>query len=213
CAVSKSVIPSSSARPIVAVASSVSNRPQSPPNDQVPKAIRDTWSSVWPRRTRSIVGSPSLADGRYTSSVSVLPPSPGSRSAARGPPRHRRPENEQRRSGPRNEFERGGSRLRGDDGVDDARGVSAVLGAVGGVDLVAYVVRLDEQDVLLDIARVDVCFVPVLGAAEPGRGASVDGSDVEVVAVADDPDRHGVPQCAVASDGREVQLIRPFDPA
>jgi hypothetical protein len=88
-----------------------------------------------------------------------------------------------------------------------------ILGAIGSVDLVPDVVRLDEENLLLDAAGVDACFVASPGAAEPGGRASVDGSDVEVVAVADDPDRHRVSQRAVASEGRELQLIRRFDPA
>src|SRR5258705_12194939 len=67
CAVSNSVIPISTARPMVALASSVSTRPHSPPNDQVPNAIGATWSSVLPRRTRSIAESSLLTNGWYTS--------------------------------------------------------------------------------------------------------------------------------------------------
>src|SRR6476620_4363496 len=67
-------------------------------------------------------------------------------------------------SGARNEFQRCGSRFRGKDGVDDAGGVTAVFGAVGGVDLVVDVVRFEEENVLLDATGMDACFVPVLGA-------------------------------------------------
>src|SRR6266571_8855524 len=92
-------------------------------------------------------------------------------------------------SGARNELERCGFRFGGEDGADDAGGVPAVLGAVGSVDLVAKVVRLDESNVLPDAARLDPRFVAILGAPEPSAGVPVHGSDVEVVAEPDDPDR------------------------
>ena len=58
------------------------------------------------------------------------------------------------------------------------------------------VVRLDEENVLPDAAGLDPCFVAILGAPEPGAGAPVHGSDVEVAAEADDPDRRWVSQRA-----------------
>jgi hypothetical protein len=41
------------------------------------------------------------------------------------------------------------------------------LARVGGVDLGGHVVRLDEDNVLVDSAGLDVGFVSRLGAAEP----------------------------------------------
>jgi len=110
-------------------------------------------------------------------------------------------------SGARHELERRASRLRARDGVDVAGSVSIVLRAVGGVDLVVHVVRLDEENVFVDAAGVNVCFVVALGAAESRCGAPVDGSDVEVVAMADDPDRHRVAQRAAAPYGRDLQFF------
>src|SRR5437763_8435296 len=108
----------------------------------------------------------------------------------------------------RHELDRRGSRLRTDDASDDACGVAAVLGAVGGVDLVIEIGGgVYEDDVFLDAAGADVTFVPVLGAAEPGGGAPVNGSDVEVVAEAHDPDCHRIPQPAVASYGSDFQFF------
>src|SRR5215218_1042010 len=100
-----------------------------------------------------------------------------------------------------------GSRLWADDGVDDAGGVAAVLGAVGGVDLLVQVIDLDQAHVFVDAAGLDVAFVADLGATEPGGGAAVDGPDIEVVAVADDPDGPGVAQGAVASTRGNLQLV------
>jgi hypothetical protein len=87
---------------------------------------------------------------------------------------------------------------------DDAGSAPAVLRAVRGVDLVIDVVRLDEENVFVDATGVNVRFVTILGAAEPGGGASVDGSDEEVVAVADDSDNDGVSQGAIASPCRDL---------
>jgi hypothetical protein len=97
--------------------------------------------------------------------------------------------------------------LGADDGVDDASRVAAVLGAVGGVDLLVQVVGLDQAHIFVDAAGLDVGFVADLGAAEPGGGAAVDGSDIEVVAVADDPDGPGVAQGPVASTRGDLQLV------
>src|SRR5437870_2795777 len=47
-------------------------------------------------------------------------------------------------------------------GLDDAGGGAVVLGAVGGVDLVVQVVRLDEENVIVDPAGVDAAFVTIL---------------------------------------------------
>src|SRR5919112_6132293 len=43
-------------------------------------------------------------------------------------------------------------------------------------------------------------FVSVLGAVEPGAGAPAPGSNVEVVLVANDPDRYRTPQRPVITD-------------
>src|SRR2546427_6305781 len=87
----------------------------------------------------------------------------------------------------RNELERCGSRIPGEDGADDTGGVPPELGAVGGVDLVAQVIRLDQENVLPDAAGLDPCFVAILGAPEPRPGAPVHGSAVELDAQAADP--------------------------
>jgi hypothetical protein len=102
--------------------------------------------------------------------------------------------------------------LRADDGVDDVCGVAAVLGAVGGVDLVVKVVGLDQAHVLVDAAGLDVAFVAHLAATEPGGRAAVDGSDVEVVAVAYDPDGPGDAEGAVASTRGDLQFFCGRDP-
>lgn len=90
--------------------------------------------------------------------------------------------------------------------ADDASGVAAVLSAVHGVDLVVDVGvgLLHKGDVFLDAAGPDPPFVAHLSATEPGAGAPVNGSHVEVVAVADDPNRHRLSQHAVASQWRDL---------
>jgi hypothetical protein len=87
--------------------------------------------------------------------------------------------------------------------------VAAVLGAVRRVDLVvdAGVGLLHEGDVFLNAAGPDPAFVVHLRDAEPGTAAPLEGSDVEVVAEADDPNRHRVSQCAVTSEWRDLQLF------
>jgi hypothetical protein len=85
--------------------------------------------------------------------------------------------------------------------ADDACGVAAVLCSVGGVDLVIDIgVGLHESDILVDAASLDVAFVARLRATEPGAGAPVNASDIEVVTVTDNPYRHRVSQRAVASE-------------
>jgi hypothetical protein len=57
-----------------------------------------------------------------------------------------------------------------------------------------------ERDVLVDAAGPDVSFVAHLSGAEPGAGTALPGPDVEVVADADDADRHRVSQHAIGPE-------------
>src|SRR5919199_1381213 len=108
----------------------------------------------------------------------------------------------------RHEPERRRACFRADHGRDVAGG-AAVLRPVGGVDLVvdAGVRFLHEGDVLLDAPGPDPPFVARLGGAEPGAAAPAPGADVEIVADADDPDRHRRAQRAVASPWRDLQFV------
>ncbi len=102
----------------------------------------------------------------------------------------------------RHEFEGRGSCLGAHDASDDACGIAAVLGPVLFIDLVIEV-RVDllhEGDVFLDATRADVPLVTRLGAPEPGAGASVHASHIQVVADADAPDDHRVAQGAVTAE-------------
>src|SRR4051794_17752757 len=100
------------------------------------------------------------------------------------------------------------SRLRCHHGVNVACAVAAVLRLVGGVDLAVDAgVGVHEGDVFLDATGPDAPFVTGLGGAEPGAAAPAPGSDVEVVAEANNPDRHRGSQRAVASYGRYLQFV------
>src|ERR671921_2229731 len=96
----------------------------------------------------------------------------------------------------RDELDRRGPRFRADHRLDVAR-VPAVLLTVGGVD---------ESDVPIDAPGADASFVAVPSGAVPASGATAPGSHVQVVADADDPDRHRRPQAPVAPPRREPQL-------
>ena len=101
----------------------------------------------------------------------------------------------------RHQFDRRGARPRAHNRVDDACRVAAVLRAVGGIDLVVERwVGLHISNVFAHAASLDATFVAHLGAAEPGGGAPVNRPDVEVVAEADDPNRHRFAQRAVAAE-------------
>ena len=65
----------------------------------------------------------------------------------------------------------------------DARGVAAVLCAVGGIDLVVNIGGglLHESDGFVDPTSPDVTFVAHLNAAEPGAAAPIYRPDVEGV--------------------------------
>src|SRR5256885_7949562 len=54
-------------------------------------------------------------------------------------------------------------------------------------------------------------LVTHLRAAEPRCSAPVHRSDVEVVTISDDPDRHRAPQRAVAPKRRDLELFRSPD--
>src|SRR6516162_3629619 len=90
--------------------------------------------------------------------------------------------------------------------------MTAILGAVRGVDLVVEGGGgILKDDVLVDATSLDVALVAQLSTAKPRGSAPVTGSDVEVVAVANDPNRHRFSQRAVASDGRDLQFLCPSD--
>src|SRR5215472_6146879 len=90
--------------------------------------------------------------------------------------------------------------------------MTAILGAVRGVDLVVEGGGgILKDDVLVDATSLDVALVAQLSTAKPRGSAPVTGSDVEVVAVANDPNRHRCSQRAVASDGRDLQFLCPSD--
>ena len=58
-------------------------------------------------------------------------------------------------------------------------------------------VGVDECDILLNTAGLYPPLVPVLGTAEPITLGPSDGSEVQVVAVTDDPHGHRFSQHAV----------------
>ena len=90
--------------------------------------------------------------------------------------------------------------------------MTAILGAVRGVDLVIEGGGgILKDDVLVDATSLDVALVAQLSTAKPRGSAPVAGSDVEVVAVANDPNRYRFSQRAVASDGRDLQFLCPSD--
>src|SRR5947209_1712748 len=88
--------------------------------------------------------------------------------------------------------------------------MAAVLGAVRGIDLVVDVVvclhDIHKGDLFLDAAGPDATLVAYLRAAVPRGSAPAPGSDVEVIAHTDDPDRHGVSQRAIAPERRDPQF-------
>src|SRR5207253_224312 len=100
----------------------------------------------------------------------------------------------------RDKSQRRRARPGGEGGSDDASAVAAVLGAVRRVErIVEVVIALLKRDVLLETAGRDAAFVANLRPPEPSRAGPVDGADVEVVTVADDPDRDRPSQRAVPS--------------
>src|SRR5262249_25036843 len=102
----------------------------------------------------------------------------------------------------RRQPDRRGPRRRGHHGVDVATAMAAGLGPVRDVDPIveAVVGGPHEGDVLVAAPGPDVAFVTFLGGAEPGAGTALPRPHVEVVADADDPDRHRVAESAVAPD-------------
>jgi len=79
----------------------------------------------------------------------------------------------------RHKFDCCGSRLGGQDAVEDASGVSAVLGPVGSVDFVIDVAAgVGECDVLLNTTGSQPTLVPLLGTSEPLTTAPPNRSNV-----------------------------------
>ena len=118
--------------------------------------------------------------------------------------RDRSPDEWRREAEAWHEIERRLSRLWREVAVDDVRGVAAVLRAVGGIDRVVQVICLDQVHIFVDASGINMRFVAVLGAAEPGGSAPIHGVNVEVVALADDLDRHRFAHRVVLPDRRDL---------
>src|SRR6266542_3869669 len=94
-------------------------------------------------------------------------------------------------SGARYDLERRRSRLTAHHRLDVGGCDGRVPGAVCSVDLIVDApVGIDEPDVLVDADGVNLAIVVRLRTAEPGRALPSPGSNVQVVTIADDPDRY-----------------------
>ena len=81
--------------------------------------------------------------------------------------------------------------------------MTAILGAVRSVDLVVEGGGgILKDDVLVDATSLDVALVAQLSTAKPRGSAPVTGSDVEVVAVANDPNLSRASSVPSARRGR-----------
>src|SRR5215210_4347163 len=112
----------------------------------------------------------------------------------------------------RHELYRHGPGAGADDAAHDPGPVPVVPGVVGGVDGGVHARGgFGEGHVPLQTAGPDATGTAGLRAAEPRVVLTVGGADVEVVAGHDDPHRHVRAQRAVASQRRELQLLRGSD--
>ncbi len=88
----------------------------------------------------------------------------------------------------------------------------AVLGAVGVVDrVVEGGVGVRETDVFSDATGLDPTFTAALRGAMPGGAVPATRADAEVGAMADDPNRHRLPQRPVGAERRDFQFFRCAD--
>ena len=108
----------------------------------------------------------------------------------------------------RHEFDRCGTHFRREHRRDVLR-VAPVFGAVCSVDLIveAGIGFRHEGDVFFDATGPDAAFVPHLSRAKPRTVTSPSGADIEIVADADDPDRHRFARCTVASKWRDQTFV------
>ena len=91
--------------------------------------------------------------------------------------------------------------------IDVSYAMTAILVAINGVDLVEDGgIGVGKGNVFLDAAGVDAAFVANLSATKPGGGAPVGGSDVEIVAKANDPDCHRLSQRSIAPERCDPQF-------
>ena|SRR5438128_2225103 len=112
---------------------------------------------------------------------------------------------------PWHECDRRGSRLNTHHRLHVGFFVATVLRSVRGIDLVIKVwvgAGVPEAHVFLDAASPNSPFVADLGATEPGGGGAIRGSNVEIITDANDPDRRGFSQRAVAPERSDFQLFR-----
>src|SRR5689334_15797132 len=110
----------------------------------------------------------------------------------------------------RHQFQRHGSRFSAHHRGYEVLGIPAVLVAVCGVNLIVCVTvsvgKVNEDDVLLYAAGIDVAFMPYLGASEPGGVAPISGPDVKVVANPHDPYRDRFSQGALLPERGDLQF-------
>src|SRR5258708_8610509 len=110
--------------------------------------------------------------------------------------------------GSRHHLDCRGPRLRGQHAVQDPPGIAAVLGPIGGVDLVVdVVVGVDERDVLLNAGGSYPTLVPLLGAPEPVTTSPPDRSHIQVVAVTSYPYRDRFLRRALPPEWRNLHFF------
>jgi hypothetical protein len=73
------------------------------------------------------------------------------------------------------------------------------------------VIRILEQDVRIDDARGDMTRMPGLESSEPGAARPVHRTEVDVIAVADDPNDPRALERPIAPLGRDQELVRSAD--
>src|SRR4029077_15392129 len=109
----------------------------------------------------------------------------------------------------RHEFDGRGSRVRRQHAVENASGVSAVLGPIGRVNFVVdCALGVDECDVVLNAAGSYSTLVPLPGIPEPMSTFPPDGANVQVVAVTDDPHGHRLSRRVIAPEWRVLHFFR-----
>src|SRR5512140_1031391 len=90
------------------------------------------------------------------------------------------------------------------------RGVGMVFLPVRSIDpLIEIRIRLFyKTDILVYPSVADVALVLGLYPAKPGPGAPIDRAHVQIIADTHHPDDHWFSQCAIGSDGCNLQLFR-----
>src|SRR6185436_15048585 len=109
------------------------------------------------------------------------------------------------------EFDGCSSNRRGQHGIGNA-GIPTILCCIGSVNLIVdiRIGYFHKGDIFYNTASSDLTLIARLHTTEPCGCASIHRADIKFITDAHDPDNDRLSQCAIASEGSDLQLLCGF---